>query len=68
MNIVIANLFAGRAVITETEMCKALCISRRTAFTLRKQRKIGYFEDGRLISYGPHHIVAYLSSRERFAR
>lgn len=57
---IITNLFSGRAAITEPELCKALCISRRTALRLRSQHKLGFFEDGRKITYGARHIHAYL--------
>lgn len=46
-------------VITEPELCKLLCISRRTALRLRQQHKLGCFEDGRKITYGIQHITAY---------
>ena len=61
INEVIAELFAGRAVIKEPELCKALGICRRKALTLRHQHKLGYYEDGRTITYGPDHILAYLN-------
>lgn len=64
---IISNLFSGRVAITEPELCKALCISRRTALRLRLQHKLGCFEDGRKITYGARHISAYLDSISRTA-
>lgn len=60
----LAALFVGRLVISESEACTALGISRRHALRLRQQRKLGCYEDGRKITYGAHHIKAYLEARE----
>ena len=55
-------------VVTEPELCKILCISRRTALRLRQQHKLGCYEDGRKITYGAKHIAAYQEriNREAF--
>jgi DNA-binding XRE family transcriptional regulator len=61
---VIARAFRRKAVLTEPEFCKVVGISRTTAYTLREQGKLGYYQEGKNVRYGPQHVLDYLRMRE----
>jgi len=68
LTVVVARAFRRRAVLNEPEFCEVVGISRTTANSLRKQGKLGYYQEGRSISYGPQHVMDYLRLREVPAR
>jgi hypothetical protein len=64
LTFVVARAFRRKAVLTEPEFCKVVGISRTTAYTLRELGKLGYYQEGKNVRYGPQHVIDYLRMRE----
>lgn len=58
---------APRFALSETEFCKAIGISRMTAFRLREAGKLSYCKIGNRILYLPRHVTEFLEAHERRA-
>jgi len=58
----------GRFILSEAEFCKAVGISRTTAYRLRESRSISYCIVGNRIFYLPKHIEEFFENCERPSR
>lgn len=54
-----------RATLTEVEFCKAVGISRTTAWRMREAGKLPYCRVGDKVLYLPRHVEEFLTNCER---
>jgi len=54
-----------RATLTEAEFCKAVGISRTTAWRMREAGKLAYCRIGDKVLYLPRHVEEFLNNCER---
>lgn len=56
-----------KQTMSEAEFCRAVGISRTTAWQLRKQGRLPYYRLGAKILYSQEHVREFLTSIERKA-
>lgn len=55
------------ATMTEAEFCKVVNISRTTAWSLRKQKKLSHCRVGNKILYTPEQVEQFLAAHSHLA-